>query len=765
MGDDSPPTGWAWLLTLSPRFPRSALAFVFVASALCAASARGLRTDFGVEQLLPRSDPDVRRYRELAAAQGRDDNTVFVFLTRSDLFTPRGLYAVVALSRELADSPLVEEVVSLATVPLASSSASGVDLAAPFDPERAAQIDFEALRRRVIAERAFRRRLVSEDGRTTLLAVRIRDAYYGDAHRREVVRHVEDVIDVFRTPETEFHVTGSAPTRDRYVEFIRRDNRLFLPATFALLMLALLAVFRRVSWAVLPALALGASALFAVAFMSIAGKPVTLLSSAIPVLIVIVGISDSIHLLARYAEELSSGFPREAALTRAVLSTARACLFSTVTTAVGFFVLPTTRIPMLADFGVVVGVGVVVAYLVTLTILPAALALLPAPKGGHLRSASDRLGHVGAWSADRRGGVLMGTFLVVAALAAVGMPRVRVESRILDDLPPGHELLATRSAVEARMGGNFPMTFVVHPARGALSDGAAEDPELLRAVLRFEDELARTDHTGVFSSSVSAADFIGMAWRASGRPGELPERREDAQRMEGLVGEATLGRLFDRGRRSLILDVRVYDRGTKATFEFLDHARRCFERTVGTLGRLEVQGFSYVAQRAHQSIVWNSMTSFGLDFVIVSALVLLAFRSLRLALLTVIPNVVPLIVTVAFMGMAGIDLRISSSIVFAIVYGIAIDDTVHFLVRYQEERNRGAQERAAVIRTMATTGRAMVLMAFVLALGFSILTFSQFQPNRVLGLLMAVTVTTGVVADLLLLPALLGRPEARPPRP
>lgn len=765
MADDSPSKVWAWLLTRSLRFPRSALAVVFVAAALGAASARGLRTDFGVEQLLPRSDPEVMRYRELVATQGRDDNTVFVFLTRSDLFTPRGLYAVVALSRELADSPLVEEVVSLATVPLASSGAAGIDLTAPFDPERAAQIDFEALRRQVVAERVFRRRLVSEDGRTTLLAVRIRDAYYGDAHRAEIVRHVEDVLGVFRTSETEFHVTGSAPTRDRYVEFIRRDNRLFLPATFALLMLALLAVFRRVSWAVLPALALGASLIFAVAFMRIAGKPVTLLSSAIPVLVVIVGISDAIHLLARYEEELASGFAREAALDRAVLATARACLFSTVATAVGFFVLPATRIPMLADFGVVVGVGVLAAYLVTLTALPAALALLPSPKGGRRQSESHRLGRVGAWAADRRRGVLIGTLLVLAALAAMGIPHLRVESRILDDLPPGHELLATRSAVEARMGGNFPMTFVVHPARDARSDGAVEDPELLRAVLRFEDELARTDHTGVFSSSVSAADFIGMAWRASGRPGELPERQEDVRRMASLVGEATLGRLFDRDSHSLILDVRVYDRGTKATFEFLDHVRRCFERTVGTLGRLEVQGFSYVAQRAHQSIVWNSMTSFGLDFAIVSALVLLAFRSLRLAVLTIIPNLVPLIVTMAFMGMARIDLRISSSIVFAIVYGIAIDDTVHFLARYQEERNGGAQERAAVIRTTATTGRAMVLMAFVLALGFSILTLSQFQPNRVLGLLMVVTVTTGVVADLMLLPALLVRPESRPARP
>ena len=267
--------------------------------------------------------------------------------------------------------------------------------------------------------------------------------------------------------------------------------------------------------------------------------------------------------------------------------------------------------------------------------------------------------------------------------------------------------------------------------------------------------MAKTDDTGVLSSSLSAADFIGMAWRASGGEGSMPGRRADVERMQETVGEATMGRLFERGRRSLLIDVRVYDRGTAATRRFLEHARACFQRTVGARARLEVQGFAYLAQRVHGSVVWNSMTSFLLDFAVVSVLVLVASRSWRLCRLAIAPNLAPLVVTVAFMGLAGIDLRISTSIVFAIVYGIAIDDTVHFLARFQEERRAGLTEREAAIRTMATTGRAMVFLGLVLAAGFSILTFSQFQPNRVLGLLMGVTVVTGLAGDLILLPALL----------
>jgi hydrophobe/amphiphile efflux-3 (HAE3) family protein len=750
----------AWSLPL--RFPRATLLVLLAAVVLALPGLRDLRTDFGLEQLLPRGDAEVVRYRELAAESGRDDNSVFVFVTRDDLFTPRGLYFVVELARELGSSPLVEEVQSLASVPLATSGQAGLDVSAPFDPERVARIDFDALKRRLLAERVFARRLLSEDGRTTVLAVRVKDEYYGDGHRAAIVAHVDEVLELFGASGVDFIVTGNAPTRHRYVAFVRRDNRLFLPLAFALLAAALLLLFRRPSWALLTCLALGTSLVATLAFMKLAGRPVTLLSSAIPVLVLVVGLSDTIHLLARYQEELAGALGREAALARALAATARSCLLSTVTTAVGFFVLPLTGIPILSDFGIVVGTGVLLAYAVSLSLVPAALALLPAPRNGSDLAASERLARLGAWVVDHRGGVLAAAAATVVGLGLLGVPRVRVESRILDDLPPGHPLLQTRAAVEARLGGNFPMTFVVHPR--APGTDAALDPGLLRAVLRFQDELAAGDRTGVLSSTLSAADFIGMAWRASGSQDRLPDRREDVARMRGELGELTLGRSFDRARGALLVDVRVYDRGTEATARFLEHARATFSRTVGDAGRLELSGFAYLSQRVHESVVWSSMTSFLLDFAVVSVLMLLASRSWRLATLAITPNLVPLVLTVAFMGLCGIELRISSSIVFAIVYGIAIDDTVHFLARYREERAAGLDERAAVVRTMATTGRAMVLMAAVLAAGFSILTLSQFQANRVLGLLMAVTVACGLAADLVLLPALLAPSSPRAAR-
>ena len=453
--------------SLPLRFPRTTVAVVILLAGACLPSLRGLRSDFGLEQLLPRHDPEVVRYRELASERGRDDNSVYVFVTRDDLFTPKGLYFVVALARELAASPLVEEVQSLASVPLASAGATGVDMAAPFDPEAVARMDFDGLKRRLLAERAFARRLVSEDGRTTVLAVRVRDEFYGDAYRKAVVGHVEGVLEVFEGSGIQILVTGNAPTRDRYVEFIRRDTRLFLPAAGALLLVTLLALFRQATWPLLATLALGSSLVFTLAFMRLTDRPVTLLTSAIPVLVLLVGLSDTIHLLTRYQEELTATPERGDALARATGATARACLLSSVTTAVGFFVLTATGIPMLADFGVVVGVGILVAYAVSLTLVPAGLRLLPRPRvAPGAASHSQRLARLCAWIIDHRRLVRGVSLATLVGLGVVGALRLRVETRVLDDLPPGHPLLETRATAEKRLGGNLPMTLVVHPPSG-----------------------------------------------------------------------------------------------------------------------------------------------------------------------------------------------------------------------------------------------------------------------------------------------------------
>lgn len=746
-----------------PKATLLALALVCLLAG-AAAAARGPRLAFGVEQFVPAHDPAFLRYEELNREFGRDDNTVFVFATREGWFTPEGAAQALDLQRALTQDETVDEVLGLGSVTLIRDEGAETYVGPVLTPARLEAFDAAALAELgsyLAREPAYTGRLVSPDQRTLAFALRVKDAYYGGQHHPRVMRHVEEALAPFRASGLRLDVTGGPATQVAYKEFLRADTGRFVLLIGALLALALGVTFRSLAGVLLPLGATGIALYLTIALQVALGIPFNLLSSAVPVLVLIVGISDSIHLLTRYREELAelpakSSLEDEApaALRRAVRATARACLMTSITTSVGFFVLPTTGIPILSALGLVTGSGVVLAYLTSLTLLPACLALLPPPRPLPPTAPSGLVARLGRAAMDRPKTTACALALVLGAAFALGAPRLQVESRVVDDLPPDAEVVRTRAAVDERMGGNYPLTFLIHPRQDPGSPPSRWDPDLLARVARFQARLPQLSDPVYVAGSLSAADYLSLGARALGGEG-LPATDRALAQTELLLGEEALSETVDSRGSYLRVQLRVYDRGTQATFAFLAAAQEAFREELGERAELEVQGFTWLAHRTHHSVVENSMTSFTLDFVIVAFLVGILFRSLRLTVLAVIPNVFPLLCTLAFMGLAGIDLRISSAIVFSVVFGIAVDDTVHFLARYHEERQAGAAPRAAVERTLRTTGRAMLFLAFVLASGFAVLTLSAFSPNRVLGLLMAATLLSGIVGDLLLLPALL----------
>ncbi|MBL4849019.1 MAG: MMPL family transporter [Planctomycetes bacterium] len=722
-----------------------------------AAAWRGPRTAFGVEQFVPSQDPAFRRYEELSEQFGRDDNTVFVFATREGWFTPDGAAQALAIQAALARDETVEEVLGIGSATLIRDEGAETYVGPVLTAERLAALDAVGLKRLgayIGREPTYVGRLVSADLRTLAFAVRVRDEFYGGVHHPQIMAHVEGALAPFEEAGVTLAVTGGPATQIAYREFLREDTGRFVLLIGLLLALALGLTFRSVAGVVLPLGATGVALYLTVALQIAVGIPFNLLSSAVPVLVLIVGISDSIHLLTRYREELVDEAVPALALTRAVRATAHACLMTSITTSVGFFVLPATGIPILAHLGIVTGSGVVLAYLTSLTLIPACLALLPPPLPLPPTSPSAIVSRIGRAAMDRPRTTVVVLGLLITALFALGAPRLRVESRVVDDLPAESEVVRTRAAVEERMGGNYPLTFLIHPLPEAGQEPERYDPDILARLARFQARLPGLTEVSYVSGSLSAADYLSLGARSLGGSG-LPQTRAELGQTELMLGEEALAETLDERGRFLRVQLRVYDRGTHATFAFLDAAKVAFAEEFGGRARLEVQGFTWLAHRTHHSVVENSMTSFTLDFVIVAFLVGLLFRSVRLTILAVIPNVFPLLCTLAFMGLVGIDLRISSAIVFSVVFGIAVDDTVHFLARYHEERQRGLAPREAVERTIATTGRAMLFMAFVLATGFAVLMLSAFNPNRVLGSLMAATLVTGIVGDLVLLPALL----------
>ena len=549
----------AWLSECSRyslRHPISALSLFLVSAVLCGWFCPRPIFDFGLEQLIPRGDVEFRRYQALGKWFGRDDNTVSVFLETPDLFSPEGARRVLELSEDFASSPLVERVASLATVPFVERRGNEIFIRPPLVTERSSRLAFSDLRERLLKEPIFRSRLLSPDGRTTSFVLRLREDVYGDRHRESVLAHVHKVIEQHQQAGETFWITGNVPTRQAYLDLLVQDTLLLLPLTSLLLAVALYLIFRHWVAVVVPLVVIAMSQAGTFVLMTWLQIPVTLLSISVPVILTVVGSSDAVHYLTRYTQELAAGISKRAALQRSLEKTLPALLVTSATTAAGFLALLVTDIPLLQGFGLLVASGIAVAFLATVLVAPPLLVLLPAPPrpfGGRVMFFSS----LSSWVTGRPGTIAAAAILVTAIVAVGGARRLRVESKLIDDVSPKHEIAVNRRAVARRMGGTFPLTFLVHVVdeRAAVKPRAALEPAFLQKVAAFERALREQTETP-FSSCLSAADVFSSFWRGMGRPGELPPSIEEVRELAShLPGYALARALLTRG--SFLADRRL----------------------------------------------------------------------------------------------------------------------------------------------------------------------------------------------------------------
>ena len=506
-----------------------------------------------------------------------------------------------------------------------------------------------------MSEPVFRGRLLSPDGKITSFVLRLSEKAYDDQNRNAILAHVLGVIDRHRGGDRNFWVTGNAPTRHAYLELLWRDTVLLLPLTTLVLAGAFYLTFRHWVGVLVPLTVIGVSQMATLAAVAWCALPITLLSVSVPVVLTVVGSSDAVHLLTRYGQGSAPGRSRKAALKESLERTYPALFVTSATTAAGFLALTTTGIPLLEGFGVAVALGIANTFLVTVFLAPPLLLCLPEPPPPPLDKAQvfARLGK----SIARYPRPIAITFLAVVAVASFsGARQLRVESKIIDDVPPRHPIATERREVANRFGGTFPMTLLVHAREEKAR--AALDPEFLEKVAAFQRAI-RSQEGRTLSSCLSIVDVYTMMWRGMGRKGELPSSPTQVKELTSRLPGAVLRELLVPGARSLRIDVWLQDRGTEELSAFIESAKKSFELTVGAEGRLEVQGFVYLAHKVHRSVVASALQGFVLSLAVVTLLLFLVFPSPREVVLAAFSNVMPAALTLGFMGWASIDLRIA----------------------------------------------------------------------------------------------------------
>lgn len=751
-----------------------ALSVLVSATAVSSLYAARVRPDYSIEMAFPRLDHSRADYERFRQDFPYEDATALVVVEASDIFTRTGLQRIGSLERDLVRLAGVLDTQGLTTVRdvVADGVTIRTDRLVPgldLTPDELARI-----RRRATSDPQFVWSLAAPDGRATTIQVTLtREVASTDATRTAFLHAARDVLrrhdDHARNSGVVQRLTlsGLPVIRAEFTELIGTDVARLFPIALLVILGLLYASFRSAADVAAALVTIVVSVLWLLGVMGVAGTPLQVLTQISPIVVMIVSISDTTHIVGMYRARRRQGEAGQPALAEACARNFVPCLLTELTIAGGFIGLAFNDMVMIQQFGLVTAAGAMLAWLANLTVLPLALSV-----------ASDRpairRGPILPWFIRRAERIILerpaAIVVVVGALlltAAIVAPRIGREYYSYDDLRPSGRLYQSLRHVETVFGGSVPMAVFIEPAAGHPREpGAMLAPEALALIDRLTTHL-RTTYPGEIQNVASLSDYLGKAHRllTADDPdaGRLPSsRRLAVQELAAVEEPRVLRSLVSDDRATAAIFAVVPDRGSSRASAIIAALEDEFAREEAAHPyRLTLTGIYGLADGIYRSLVGGFVRSLGWAVLITLGMFVLVLRSARLALIALVPNLLPLVFTACAMGLTGIDLKPTTVVIFAITLVIADDDTIQYMTRFRERfialrrASHPDPHRQAALDTLEESGPPMGVTAIAVAVGFSVLMLSQFLGLANLGLLTGVSLGAAFLADVFVTPLLL----------
>jgi len=571
------------------------------------------------------------------------------------------------------------------------------------------------------------------------------------------------------------------------IDFIRHDLAVFGVGVLIFLVAMLAVSFRRARWVILPMVCCFGSVLLMFGYLGMVKWPVTVVSSNFTSLLLIITLSLTVHLIVRYHElhDENPDADQRTLVLETVRSKALPSLYTALTTLVAFGSLLVSGIRPVIDFGWMMALGVTVAFLLSFILLPAGLMLLKPDRLTFQQSFTAGLTRAFAALIENHPRFTLLFFLGVVVLSAVGISRLTVENRFIDHFKEDTEIYRGMEMIDLKLGGTTPLDVIVDADPEFLADIREDDEaftdafgeefageagmsgksywynayriDLLEAIHAYLDGLPETGKTISLATTMKLLQQLN-----EDKPLDNFTLSVIYKKLPAGVKKTLFAPYMSEDGNQVRFSMRIFETDrTLRRNELLKKIRRHLEGDMGLSGgRVHLTGMMVLYNNMLQSLHRSQIQTIGVVFLAIMAMFLVLFRSLRLAVIAIIPNLVAAGMVLGLMGWLNIPLDIMTITIAAITIGIAVDDTIHYIHRFQEEIQKDYDYEATVKRCHAGVGRAMYYTSVIVIVGFSILAFSSFRPTVYFGLLTGAAMTVALVANLSLLPLLLIRLKA-----
>ena len=738
------------------RHPWAALAAALLLTVGLGLAAQKVEPRFEIEDFFPRETPARLSYERTQDLFGRDDRAGILLIEAPARLGSADFARIHALTARVSSLSMVEEVLSPTQIALPTRDPSGAIALTPALPESLpleglSLADSERLHRE-LGGPPYEGLLAGE---VCLVAALMHEDQMGFGERSELERALEEEATQLRAEGYRVLLAGYPIQRVVLARLARDESRRLLPWTLVLIVVLGAIGFRSPAGALLPLLVAGGAAVWTTGLMSLSGLQPNVFGAAVYVVVAVVGVADGVHLLARARELRHTGLGRVAAGHQALVEVGPACCYASLTTGIAFASLALSDLPLVADMGLQVGLGVAAALGLSLLLFPVAVIYGTREASGEAREGALGRGVLAldTWAAKRPRAVAIG-FLVIGLAAALSASRLQSNSPLLSDLAEEHPLRQANRLVEERLGGAIPLEILLEPQLGAFPYAPERMAKIdaLTAELRTWPEVASVsgpvDPLRRLAPLLDTAP-VGSASQHAVTEEEIPSLMPSAL----LLAEEQIKPWVAADADVMRIRLRLRDVDTRRALLLFERIEGRYREVLGEDPSGKLTGQGYLAQTVNAAIVDHFARGFVIALLAVAAVLFLVFRDPALALASLLPNLFPVLCLAGLLPLLGIELRYTSALVLSIVFGIAVDDTIHLLA--QHGRQRRLQGQDALGETLRVAGPGLVLTSVLLGGGFGVLLLADFLPLRVVGQTLGVTAGLALAADLLLLPALL----------
>ena len=715
---------------------------------------------------LPSNDTTMVVYRQFLEKYGKDGNSIFIGMCDDSLFTLNHFQDYYDLNEKIRNIPGVTECLSVSRVYniVKNDSIKKFELTQVVKRRPETQAEVDSIKDVILSLVIYDKLLFNTETNSTMMLVTLDEAHANTTIRKELTDELSAILDDYgKVHGIGTHISGMPYIREITTQTMVKEIVGFTALSIFVAGLILYLFFR--SWR--PLVSVVAIVLLSVIYMfgimALLGYEITILTGVLPPLLIIIGVENSIFMLNKYHREYDVCHDRIRALSNVIVRIGPANFLTNTTTAVSFASFIITRNALLVPFGILASICIMLTYVMTMVLLPTFFSYQKRPEGklvNYMNNPSINyiMDKVSAFVLSRKR-YIYAVVVVLLVVCGLGAMRMSTSGRVVDDISKGDKLYKDIMYFEENVGGVMPFEISIDTRKPKGIMNAA----FIRKVQQMEDSLAMYHE---FSEPLSIAEVVKFArqgfYNGSRDQFKVPTNNEFAFIMKYMpeTKDGKLPAIVTQYVDSTMQSTRISVQMANITTPKIDSISRSLRPKIDQIFPKDkydvvMTGSAMVTLQGTNYLIVNLAHSLLLAFIVIAILMLITFHKFKMVVISLIPNLIPLLFTAGLMGYSGVPLKMSTILVFSIALGISVDNTIHYLARYRLQMKINNNDiRKSVMAAILETGPSMIYSATILICGFLIFAFSSFGGTKIVGLLVPFTLLIALITNILVLPAL-----------